>query len=904
MVGRTILQYRITEKLGEGGMGVVYKAEDTQLRRTVALKFLPRETLDEEEVKARLLREAQAAASLDHPNICQVFGIHEEDGETFIAMAYIDGPSLAEKIKERPLPLDESLTIATQIAEGLHEAHEHGVVHRDIKPQNILLTAKGQVKILDFGLAALTGRSKLTKTGTTMGTPAYMAPEQLEGRKVDRRVDVWALGCVLYEMLTQKSPFEADYEQAIGYGILNEDPEPVTALRRGLPPKVDDLLAKALAKDRDERYQHADDLLADLRVLQKQSSGARKTSSGRSTIAATTGRAVSATDALPPGAVVVQQSRQRIERVLAAVLGVALLGVSYAYFTAPASEPPEQTVTRFSFAPEGLRVTDFSAGASISPDGKNVLYAAQTDGESSLWLRSLSNESARELPGTAGASEGFWSPDSLSIGFAIGNELKRVPINGGDPITLCQLPGASFLGGTWSPNGERIVFSSGARLYEIAARGGEPEMLFEPGEGQRRNYWRPHFLPADGGSHGLAYVAAVNATDQMLTVMDMETGERRELGPGSRPGYSSEGYLIHGPMSHEEAGLRAMPFSLDSLEATGQSFPIDETGRFASVSLDGTLVYTDYPTGGGHQLVIRDRSGEILQSVDSPLGGQQPRPAVAPDGRSVAFQVGGDIWVYDLDRSVRTRLTSSGDSTESSAFWPSSSEELSYASRGDQGYRVMSQVADGSVASRTLLETTRNLGTLDWSSDGQYLVYNATPGPDSPEGEEGGIWYHERGPDGSLSEATPFLLTPDGENAPQFSPNGRFVAYTSNESGQFEVYVRPFPPAPGKWQVSTAGGIVATWSADGRELFYVEQAGVAALMAVSVSTQAGFVSEEPTRLFESPDLRGGTARRHYDVFPDGQRFVTSGGVQTSDGEAPQTIRIVQNWYEEFRAREQ
>jgi serine/threonine protein kinase len=262
MIGQTILHYCITEKRGEDGMGVVYKAEDTQLRRTVALKFLPRETLDEEEVKARLIREVQAAADLDHPNICQVFGIHEEDGETFIAMAYIDGPSLAKKIKERPLPLDEALTIATQIAEGLQKAHEQGVVHRDIKPQNILLTAKGQVKTLDFGLASLTGRSKLTKTGTTMGTPAYMSPEQLEGKNVDRRADIWALGCVLYEMLTQKSPFETDYEQAIGYGILNEDPEPVTALRSGIPPKVDDLLAKALAKDPAERYQHADDMLA------------------------------------------------------------------------------------------------------------------------------------------------------------------------------------------------------------------------------------------------------------------------------------------------------------------------------------------------------------------------------------------------------------------------------------------------------------------------------------------------------------------------------------------------------------------------------------------------------------------------------------------------------------------
>jgi len=272
MIGRTISHYKILEKLGEGGMGVVWKAEDTQLRRIVALKFLSSETVGNEEVKARLIREAQASASLDHPNICQVFGIHEEQGQTFIAMAFIDGPALADKIKERPLPLKEALDLTIQIAEGLQEAHETGIVHRDIKPHNVMLTAKGQVKIMDFGLASLAGRSKLTKSGTTLGTPAYMAPEQLEGRDVDRRADIWALGCVLYEMLTQRTPFDAEYEQAIAYGILNEAAEPVTAQRSGLPTEIDRAIGKALAKDRAERYQHADEFVVDLKNLRRDSS--------------------------------------------------------------------------------------------------------------------------------------------------------------------------------------------------------------------------------------------------------------------------------------------------------------------------------------------------------------------------------------------------------------------------------------------------------------------------------------------------------------------------------------------------------------------------------------------------------------------------------------------------------
>ena len=554
------------------------------------MKFLPRETLDEEEVKARLIREAQAAASLDHPNICQVFGIHEEDGETFIAMAYIDGPSLAEKIKERPLPLDEALGIAAQIAEGLYEAHEHEVVHRDIKPQNILLTAKGQVKILDFGLASLTGRSKLTKTGTTLGTPAYMSPEQLEGKNVDRRADIWALGCVLYEMLTQKSPFEADYEQAIGYGILNEDPEPVTALRRGLPPKVDDLLAKALAKDRDERYQHADDMLADLRVLQKESSGARKTSSGRSTIAATTGQSVSAMDVLPPGAVVVQQSRQRALQAVAAVVTLALLGVLFVHFT---EAPPETPTRRFSFSQAGV------SAASISPDGRYVAIAADTDDESSLWLRALESETAREIPGTEGARPEVsgWSPDSQAIVFATTAQIKRVSIDSGDPITLGELPGSGpvgFMGVSWSPDGERIVFSStGGRLWEIPARGGEPRVLLDR-EQDSSPLRAPHFLPTDSGSEGLVYTVGVNA-DSRIWVMDLETGERRELVSGLDPIYSPDGYLIYQAAGLDETGLRAMPSSLASLEPTGEAFPfpISVGGVGASVSQDGALAYLD-----------------------------------------------------------------------------------------------------------------------------------------------------------------------------------------------------------------------------------------------------------------------------------------------------------------------
>ncbi len=467
MVGRTILQYKIAEKLGEGGMGVVYKAEDTQLRRTVALKFLPRETLDEEEVKARLIREAQAAAGLDHPNICQVFGIHEEDGEIFIAMAYIDGPSLADKIKERPLPLDEALGIASQIAEALHEAHEQGVVHRDIKPQTILLTSKGQVKVLDFGLASLTGRSKLTKTGTTLGTPAYMSPEQLEGKKVDRRADVWALGCVLYEMLTQRTPFDADYEQAIGYGILNEEPEPISAQRADVAPEADRLIGKALAKDPAERYQHADDLLADLRVLQKEAR--QKPASGRSRTAAST--AISTAQA--------ERSRMsRLPWLVAGACASVALTMGILYFSQPPAQLP--ALKTHILPPEGTSFFGLLSPAALSPDGRRIAFAAYKDNQPRLWIRDLDSLTARAVPASEGARFPFWSPDSQSVGFFAGSDLKRVEAAGGPVQTVAAgvVVNANPRGASWS--GEDLIMLSGfvaAPLSAVPAAGGPVEQV-------------------------------------------------------------------------------------------------------------------------------------------------------------------------------------------------------------------------------------------------------------------------------------------------------------------------------------------------------------------------------------------------------------------------------------------
>ena len=768
---------------------------------------------------------------------------------------------------------------------------------------------------MDFGLARLTEASQLTKTNTAMGTVAYMSPEHAQGMEVDSRTDIWALGCVLYEMVSGQRPFQGQYDQALLYEIVHEEFAPLTSIRAGVPMELEFIVGECLAKDRDDRTGTAQEVSRKLRTL------AEKLKSGRSTILRTTNltgtvpatmtaaQTVNPAEALPPDVVPVRRSRQLVERAIAVVLAVAFLGLLAFNFTQAPPETTEVTVTRFSFAPEGLLATTLSSGgASISPDGKNILYASETDGESSLCLRSLSNESARELPGTAGASEGFWSPDSSSIGFAVGGpdfELKRVSIDGDNPITLCELPGTAvntaYLGGTWSPDGERIVFPSGLRLYEVAARGGQPQLVLDASDSPRHISASPHFLPTDGGSHGLAYVAGVVTADLMLAVMGLETGERRELGPGGVPFYSSDGYLIDGHMNGADDGLRALPFSLDTLEATSQSFPIAEDGQFASVARDGTLVYTDRPAAGTFQTVWRARTGVVLESVGQP----QPTigsPSLSPDGQRVAVTSAesgnNDIWVHDLTRSTKTRLAFE-DRPEVYSAWSPSGREIIYQYVGPP-HRLLRRAADGTGEAVVLLEAEIPLVRPDWSRDGRYLVYDET----NPEARND-IRYIELGTDGEAGEPVMVLGSPADEQFAKLSPDGRYLAYESDESGRYEIYVLSFPGGDGKRQVSVNGGQQARWRSDGRELYYVEGD---TLMAVSVSTESAFTLGQPQRLFEAPPapglaLTGGGGRGGYDVSADGERFLTVAPVEGAEA-APPTIRIVQNWYEEFRDRNQ
>ncbi len=603
------------------------------------------------------------------------------------------------------------------------------------------------------------------------------------------------------------------------------------------------------------------------------------------------GRTLNTADDLPPDAVVVRRGRQLAERAIAVGASLALVVLGFLHLNQAAPDLPEKLLRRFSFPTEGL------ASAAISPDGRYIAYAAEIDGRSSLWLRTLATNTSRELEGTEGGADVFWSPENSSIGFRVGSELRRISIDGGSPLTLCRVEPQSFLGGTWSPDGERIVFSSGLRLYAVTSRGGQPRLLFDASDSPRPVCIYPHFLPPDDAPKGLVYSAAVAPSDRWVAVLNMETGERRELGPGSGPVYSRDGYLIHGAANRDEPGLWAWPFSLKTLETTGDAFPISTDGFAATVSYDGTLAYLDRPVTADSTLVWLSRKGERLETVG------QPQPnltglVLSPDFKRVAVtsrESGNyDIWVHDLPRSTKTRLTFE-DQVEAAPTWSPSGEELAYRFVGARG-GIMRRAIDGTGDAVPLLESDVGLLTPDWSRDGRYLVYDET----NLE-TKGDIRYIEFGADGATSEPVAFSATSAFEHTPRLSSDGRFLAYVSNESGRDEVYLRPFPEGEGRWQASVNGGRHPRWRSDGEELYYIE---AGTLMAVSVSSKTAFTLGRPQPLFEAPGLVPTTVTGGgiggYEVSVDGQRFLTVAPVKRAKTEI--LAKLLFLWADPFVGR--
>ena len=586
----------------------------------------------------------------------------------------------------------------------------------------------------------------------------------------------------------------------------------------------------------------------------------------------------------------------RVQQALLAVTAVALLAVSFVHFR---QSLPEAPLRRFTITPLPLNISFYNTDVALSPDGRHIAFKSKVSG---LSIQGLDRQQPRLLESIEEAVNPFWSPGSDFIGFVAQGELKKVSIHGGPAIRICEMPHSTSWGSSWSPDGEWIVFTTGYPpvLYEVSASGGTPKLLVSPEEsegssgGPTGGIYCPHFLPSEAGPRALLFAFG---TGQALTMMvqDLETGRREILGPGTFPVYSPSGHIVY-----QTAGLTydlwALPFSLDTLQATGRSFRIAEHSRDPTVAADGTLVYVDVSASGTGKLVWLNRQGKEMEEI-SQLEGEGRYLALSPDGGRMTVAVWGastfqDLWVHDIDQGVRTRLGIDPDSVVMvwSSVWSPSGEQVAFTADRAGGRSILLQRADGSEQAQ-VLPATRGAFVCDWSRDGKYLFYELL-NPDTSQD----LWYLERKENGTSWEPHVFLQTPFAELAAQISPDGRHVAYVSNESGQFEIYVRPFPAGERKTTVSTNGGRQPRWSRDGKELFYAEGS---TLVAVSVSTDPTFAGRSATRLFELPALARGRYPQ-YDVSLDGRQFLFAEPI--GEAEEP-SIQVVQNWFAEFKDRQ-
>ena len=862
MIGQTIAHYRITEKLGEGGMGVVYKAEDTKLDRTVALKFLAAHLLNDEEAKARFLREAKAAAALDHPNICTVYEIGEAEGKTFLSMAFIEGEPLEAPIERGPLPLKEVLDIGRQIAEGLEAAHEKRVIHRDIKPANVMVDAKGRATIMDFGLARLTEASRLTKTDQTLGTVAYMSPEQAQGMDTDGRTDIWALGVVLYEMVTGARPFKGEYDQALLYEIVHEQPEPLTSIRTGVPLELEFVVGKCLAKRAADRHQSANELAVDLRTQ------AERLKSGRSTIQGTTNLAAPA-EARPSHAVPLPTGSRRLLQAVAGACALAALTLGFLYFSQTPAQPP--VLKTSILPPEDTSFYGLLGPAALSPDGRRIAFAAISDNEPRLWIRDLDSLEARLIPTSEGARFPFWSPDSRSVGFFAGSDLKRVEAAGGPVGTVAAgaVVHAAARGASWSRE-DLILFSAfaAAPLSAVPAAGGPVEQVtrLDRTNGEHSHRW-PFFLP--DGRHYLYTSLTATRGESGAYWAELGSDNRRRVSTAVSNAAYASGHLFF----MTEQILMAQRFNPTTGETSGDPFPVAEGVLFTALNLLGAFSVSEeglllYAAGGADPpLTWYDRGGSTLGTVGPPSSVHSV--AISPDGTQVAVSRSDgrqeDLWLHELAQGTESRFTFDYG-FDILPLWAPDGEQIIFGSNRTGRYGLYQRAASGRGQVQALLPSGDNQIATDWSGDGRYVVFQRT----SPD-QDYNLWVLPlTGGTGTAESGEPFLFlrTSANEGWGKFSPDGHWLAYVSDETGRSEVLVQSFPEAGSKFQISEGGGSAPVWRRDGKELFYVSAEG----KMTAVTVQAGadrFVAGNRQALFDT--RLDGT--QLYDVTADGQRFL-------------------------------
>jgi eukaryotic-like serine/threonine-protein kinase len=869
--GDSLGPYTILEFVGAGGMGEVYRARDANLNRDVALKVRPAAFALDADRFARFRREAQILAALNHPNIAAIYGFENSDGIQALVLELVEGPTLASRIARGCIPIGETLSIAKQIAVGLEAAHKRGIIHSDLKPANIKLRPDGTLKILDFGLAkaldavdtnsaasdaALVTSSQITHAGLIFGTAAYMSPEQARGEAVDKRSDIWAFGCVLYETLTGQSAFRGTTIDDILDAVLNQDPD-WGLLPEETPDHIVKLLRRCLEKNPDRRLHD----IADVRIEIED-----------------TGISIPTT--------IPRRRRWPAILALACVAAVAITGAAWRGWrlTGPAAEIAP-VVKRFQIrlpvdaSPESavsMPLDLAQLSMAISPDGTRLVYVLEHQKVLQLYLQDFDKFEPKPIAGTEGAYGPFFSPDGRWIGFFANNKLQKVAVSGGEPIELCAVPNA--YGGAWGADGT-ILFTAdeGRRPMKVPETGGVPQPIVMIG--RQGSFRRPDILP--GGK-----AAIVSNPLLGVGVLSLETGDFRLLVADAGGGQYMPGYLVFA----RPGVLLAAPFDLERLALTGKETVVLEAVRTeregespqpqAVFSRDGTLVYAE---GGAPKNSTRpvwvDRHGNV-----EPIG-MPPRyyrtPSLSPDGRLLAIIIADprtDVWVQDLERGTLTQRTFGADPEQ--VTWTPDGKRIVFGSRRN-GKRAFSLPREGNGEPEPSA-----FGSF--SPDGR-LVANVQGNPDT--GLD--LWVQ---PVSGNKTLQPFLQTRFTEAGPKFSPDGRWIAYGSDETGQSEIFVRPYPGPGKKWRISTEGGVHAIWSRDGKELFYRNGQ---KWMSVTVNLKPEFTAEKPRLLFEGPYALVGS--QSYDVTPDGQRFLVLEPVE-KQLEPVTHLNVVLNWFEDVKKK--
>ena len=886
MIGKTLGHYRVGEQLGRGGMGEVYAAEDLNLNRKVALKFLPDAFTGDPERMARFEREAKLLASLNHPNIAAIYGLVQAEGKRFIVMELVEGETLAQRIGKGALTVDEALGICRQIAEGLEAAHEKGVIHRDLKPANVMITEGDKVKILDFGLAkALSGETQaadssqsptvteaMTRPGVVLGTAAYMSPEQAKGKTVDKRADIWAFGCILYECLTGKRAFEGETVTETLAAILKGEPD-WQALPATTRPSIRFVLRRCLDKNMIQRLRDA----ADVRVVIEEAPGFGETP--------------------------VTVKRSWLAWSVAALLLVTLAPVAFFHFREVA--PPASQLVRFTI-PLSEKMSFAGRGEfALSPDGRWLAFScAGSDNVNRLWVRALESLEMNPLPHTEGpyiTPSLFWSPDSRIIAFEAGGKLKKTDLMGGPPQTICDLPGDLY-GGAWNRE-DVIIFGSIQGLMRVSAKGGvaSPLTVLDPAlkEGWHRY---PTFLP--DGRHFL-YVRRSNTLENSgvyLGSLDAKPAEQSTkllaatmLSSVYVPMASSEtGQLLF----QREGMLLAQAFDPRRLALAGEPIvvaePVGSMGSYAcfSASANGTLIYRA-GTEQNFQLTWFDRQGKTLGTIGESRTAMSL--ALSPDAARVAVSRGNAstssaIWLHEFSRGTDTRFTFGGISF--APVWSPEGNRIIYTTREESGSNLYQKPVSGAKNEELRLRSIGSALPTSWSSDGRFLLYTTWDPKTKID-----LWMFSLEGD---RKPIPFLRTEFSESDGRFSPDMRWVAYVSDESGSDEIYVcglsqssgRTSLETGGKWLVSKGGGTGPRWRGDGKEFYYRSADGK--LMAVDVIGGSVFQIGTPRLLFQTPPEHPSQLFRisSWDVTADGNRFLLSTPVGESSS-SPFTV--VLNW---------